>query len=379
MVAFTPYSPGWLTDPYAEYRALRAEEPVHWSDELRHWVLTRHADVELVLKDERFSAANRPPQRRWGTPTTMVTADPPDHARLRRPTTRRFTTDAIDAMRPRVQEVVDALLAEVATAGRMDVVADLARPLPRTIISELLGVHHAGAPAQRAAQDDPHGGARREGGMGASMSVPGEDYFQQAIERHRAEVEDDLLQDLLRAEAGREMSPEEVLDSAMILYGAGQETTAKLIASGVYHLLRRPELAARLRTDPTLAVAATEELLRYDPPVQAVSRRALEDVELGGRAVRKGEKLLCVLGAANRDPDVFDHPDELDFDRGENPHVTFGTGRHVCLGAGLARAEIQSALGTLFRRYPGLALETDDVVWEGSLILRGLSALPVTL
>ncbi|MCH7697563.1 MAG: cytochrome P450 [Chloroflexi bacterium] len=386
-VTFVPNTPEWMADPHASYRELREQDPVHWSETLGHWVLTRYEDVASVLKDERFSAANRAPQRRWDRPTTMVTADPPDHGRLRKSVRHRFSLTSVNAQRPRIQEIVDQLLDAVEPASDMEVVQQLARPLPRTVMLELLGVPEPtpsgspNAPTPRVAE--PHGGSSagsrlRGVPLAPGTAMPSEAFFQEAIEKHREELTDDLLGELLKAETGREMSPEEVLDTAVILYGAGQETTAKMIANGLFQLLRHPAELEKLRGNPGLIDSATEELLRFDSPVHAITRRATEDVDVGGTTIQQGDKALCVLAAANHDPEVFHNPNELDISRANNPHIAFGTGIHACLGATLARVEIQIAIATMLARFPKLRLATDDVDWEGSFIIRGVASLPVT-
>ena len=378
MVKFAPYAAGWLSNPYDEYRELRSQDPVHWSEELGHWVLTRYGDIVSVLKDQRFSAAGRSPQRRWDRPTMMVTADPPDHARLRRPVNHRFTTGAIEGLRPRIQALADELIDAGSGNGTMDVVFDFARPLPGIIMSELLGV----PPKDRKERPGPI--ARPSQGMsmaaGASQDAERrEPFFQEALARHRETPSDDLLNDLLEAEAAGSIDSEETLDTAIILYIAGLETTVRTISTGVYQLLKHEEQLEALRRDPALITPATEEVLRYDSPVHAISRKAVEDVELGGRTIARGQKVLCMLAAANRDPDVFDHPDEMDIEREDNPHIAFGSAIHACLGGDLARLEIQIAIGTFVRRFPRLRLATDDLVWEGSFVIRGLRSLPVAL
>ena len=386
-VTFIPNTPEWMADPYTSYRELREQDPIHWSEALGHWVLTRYADVVSVLKDERFSAANRPPQRRWGRPTTMVTADPPDHGRLRKSVRHRFSLTAINAQRPRIQEIVDELLDVAEPPGEMDFVAQLSRPFPRTVMLGLLGVPdpllsgslHEATPPKPAAKDSGKGSKLRGVALAPGTAMPGERYFEEALEKHREELTDDLLGELLKAEAGREMSPEEVLDTAVILYAAGQETTAKMIANCLYHLLKNPDQLAALRADPSLLESTTEELLRFEAPAHAITRRATADVALGEETIRKGEKVLCILAAANRDPAVFDDPERLDITRESNPHIAFGTGIHACLGATLARVEIQIAIETMLSRYPKLRLTTDDVEWEGSFIIRGLASLHIAL
>ncbi len=373
-VRFDPESPGWLAEPYDSYTELRSKEPVHWSNGLNHWVLTRYADVVAVLKDPRFTATNRMPQRRRDRPTMMVTADPPHHGRLRSPVTNHFTFWSVDEWRPRMQEVVDELLTAVEPRSTMDIVTELARPLPLTIISEMLGLPMpAGTPASSG-----YSGAGR-GLMATAVVMPGQQFFLDALQQQRDEPDGGPLSDLVAAEAAGKLTAEEVLDTVVILYSAGQETTAKMISNAVYYLLKHPDRLRELREQPSLIASATDELLRFDGPVHAISRKAKEDVELGGRTIRRGQKVLCVLAAANRDPERFSHADDLALERPDNQHIQFGTGIHACLGAMLARAEIEIAVGTLLRRFPGMRLATDDVAWEGSFILRGLPALPVEL
>jgi cytochrome P450 len=381
-VEFVPNTPEWLADPYPSYRELRERDPVHWSETLAHWVLTRYDDVCIVLKDERFSAANRPPQRRLNRPTTMVTADPPDHTRLRKSVRHRFSLSAVNALRPRIQELTDQFIDRAMPAEQIDIVTQIARPLPRTIMLELLGVPDPETVQEKASTGatlrpaDPHG-APRGIPLAPGTAMPGEPYFEAAIQQHRDELQDDVLGELLKAEAGRELSPEEVLDTAVILYGAGQETTAKMIAGALYHLLRNPDQLEKLRDQPALIESATEEALRYEGPAQAITRRAMEDVDVGGKTIRAGQKALCILSAADRDPEVFPDPERFDIERDPNPHIAFGTGIHACLGGTLARAEIQTAIGTLLSRFPHIELATEGVEWEGSFIIRGLKSLPV--
>ena len=371
---FDPESAGWLANPYDSYRELRTKEPVHWSSELGHWVLTRYSDVVAVLKDPRFTATNRMPQRRRDRPTMMVTADPPEHARLRSPVSNHFTFSSVDEWRPRMQEVVDELLTEAEARGTMDIVTELARPLPLTIISEMLGLP---IPAGRPASSGNSSGGR--GLLATAVVMPGEQFFLDALQQRREKPDNGPLSDLVAAEAAGDMTSEEVMDTVVILYAAGQETTAKMISNAVYYLLKHPARLRELREQPSLIASATDELLRFDGPVHAVSRKAKEDVELGGKTVKRGQKVLCMLAAANRDPERFSHPDELVLDRPENQHIQFGTGIHACLGAMLARAEIEIAVGTLLRRFPNIRLGEGDVEWEGSFILRGLRRLPVEL
>jgi cytochrome P450 len=371
---------GWLHDPYPVYHRLREEDPVHWSEELGHWLLTRYRDVVFVLRDRRFSAANRPPQRRWGRPTTMVNADPPEHARLRRVAAAPFNHQAVEAMRPAIQEAVDSLLEGL--EGQVDLAERLATPLPLLIIGRILGLSERARDVlmRELVAFAPGAGRRRAGMMGdAAPPSPDDSYWRSVVEEHRASPGEDLVCQLIAArQQGLLHDDEELVDTLVLLYVAGMETTIGLIGNGLLALLRHPDQWQRLCRDPRLARQAVEEALRYDPPVHGVSRRALADVEVGGRTIRRGEKVLCLLAAANRDPEVFPDPDRFDIGRAQGDHLAFGTGVHTCLGALLARAEGEVAIATLARRFPDLRLAGEPRI-ESNLIVRRVTSLPVSL
>ena len=377
---FDPADPALVADPYPLYDRLRAEDPVHWSDRMGAWVLTRYDDVAFALTDARFSAAERPPQRRAGRPTMMVTADPPGHTRLRRVAQPRFVAREIAALRPRVERIVAELLDAVAPAGRMDVVWDLSYPLPVTMIAEILGLPLEDRERLKRWSDAGVSGvagrfSRPDGGMaGGGELVP---YFQHAIDDRRRAPRDDLISDLVAASQRGEIDGDELLDTTIILLTAGNETTTSLIAGAVLALLRHPGQLDRIRSDPSLIATAVEEFLRYEPPVPAVTRRAKEHVEIAGRAIEAGQTVVCAIAAANRDPARFDRPNDFDIARDPNPHIAFGAGIHACIGAPLARLETEVAVAALVARFPTLRLATDAPQWAGNVILRGLRALPV--
>jgi pimeloyl-[acyl-carrier protein] synthase len=381
---YRPFTPAVLANPYPVYHRLRAEDPVHWSEPTGGWVLTRYHDVALALSDRRFSAADRPPMRRDGPVTTMVTADPPEHTRLRRLVSKAFTAKAVEAMRPRIRQIVDGLLDE-GEGQRMDVVQDFAYPLPVTVIAEMLGVPVAdrdkfkrwasqglaGIVGRLASAEDR---ARAQRGGEELRS-----YFTDAIARRRRDPGDDLISALIAAEdEGSAPSEAEVLDNCTLLITAGHETTSSLIGNSMLALLRNPDQLRRLQDDPSLIETAVEELLRYDPPVQAVTRRTLEDVEIDGRTIEAGRVVFAVVGTANRDPARFQRPDQLDIGRPDNPHIAFGDGRHFCLGAPLARAEAQIGIAALVRRFSQMRLAGPEQ-WGGNFIVRGATSLPVAL
>jgi len=397
-VQYNPFIPEVHANPYPMYARLRAEDPIHWSPLMEAWVLTRYDDVATVLTDSRFSADRRQARNRFaeeiarreeefgpfGRTRTMLTSDPPEHTRLRRLVSKAFTPRMVEGLRPRIQEIVDELLDGVAESGRMDVIRDLAYPLPVIVIAEMLGV----PPEHR--DQFKHWSDEIVGAIGGPL-VPQETlersrvavhalagYLQGVIAERRQEPRGDLVSGLIAAEEqGQILSEDEMLATAMLLLVAGNETTTNLIGNGMLSLLRNPDQMDKLRADPLLVPAAVEELLRYDGPVQATGRVAMEETEIGGQRVTPGQAVLTVLGAANRDPARFQNPDELDLGRQPNEHIAFGDGIHFCLGAPLARAEGRIAFETLLRGLANPRLETEDLQWGGSFILRGLRSLPI--
>lgn len=396
-LAFNPFLPEVHEDPYPLYHQLREADPVHRS-ELGFWVLTRHADVLALLRDPRTSRDPRSSERvellrssvevgelldEEEAAPSMLFVDPPDHTRLRTLVNKAFTPAAVERLRSRVEAIVDGLLDRVAGAGTMDVVEDLAYPLPVTVICELFGVPEADWDRFRAWSralvrllDPLVAEDAFEEALQARRALRG--YLRELIATRRAHPTGDLLSALIAAEdQGHQLSEAELVSMCVLLLVAGHETTVNLIANGMLALLRQPRARARLAADPTLAGSAVEELLRYDSPVQFTSRHALADFEIDGHGVRTGETVVGVLGAANRDPAQFPDPDELDLARKPNRHVAFGGGIHFCLGAPLARVEARIAIPALLERLPRLELGGIPVRRD-TVTLRGLSSLPVT-
>lgn len=383
-------------NPYPAYHALRQRDPVHWSELIQAWVLTRHADVSAVLRDPRFSANNQNatsaqrlnldemgPYQRWFS-RTLLSIDPPDHTRLRSLVSKAFTPRAVLALRPRIETIVAELLDTATARGSMDLIADLAYPLPVIVIAELLGVPPEDRDRFKAWSDD----------LGEALEplptpeimhradrsvVEIADYFRAIVRERRSHPRKDLLSALVLAEQqGDKLTEDELIGTLILLLAAGNETTTNLIGNGMLALLRHPDQFRRLRNAPELADAAVEELLRYDSPVQMTGRVALEDAAIGGRIVRKGQFVVTVLGAANRDPAEFPEPDVLDIGRSGSRHLSFGLGIHFCLGAPLARAEGQVAFRALAQRVPDLRL-AGRPFWRSTTLLRGLKTLPVSL
>ena len=391
---FNPLMPEFHSNPYPFYRALREEDPVHQSP-LGFWVCTRYDDAVMILRDPRFGREGMAKlmEARLGlTQDTsrardMLFQDPPDHTRLRALVSRAFTPRVVEVMRPHIQEIVDGLLDRVDGARAMDVIEDLAYPLPVTVICEMLGVPAADQDIFKTWSTDiarsldaailPADSDAIPRGRDARLGLA--DYFRSLIATRRKDPKPDLLSALIAAEEeGNKLSEGELVSTCILLLIAGHETTVNLIGNGLLALLQHPDQLRALRDDPGLIQTGVEELLRFDGPVQRTGRMTTAEVEIGDKRIPRDSVVVSVIGAANRDPKQFADPDRLDVSRKDNRHIAFGFGIHFCLGAPLARLEGQIALGTLLRRMPKLALVSDVPEWRESSTLRGLKSLPVT-
>jgi pimeloyl-[acyl-carrier protein] synthase len=391
------FGPKMLADPYPYYARLRRIDPVHWAEGPGHWVLTRYADIVSVLRSPHASAERIEINQRQvpaefqevftARKDAMLSADPPRHTRLRLLVNKAFTPGAVADLAPFIQRFVDDVIDTVQPRGRLDVIRDLAYPLPATVIAEMLGVPHADRDRFKQWSDDiaavignfPGGlseGVLRRGVHGMRELRA---YFRGIVVQRRVEPRDDLISALVKAQQeGDRLNEAELLANAVLLLNAGHETTTNLIGNGILALLRHPDQLGRLREDPARIPTAVEELLRYDSPVQFTSRVLKTDLTLGGKQLRAGQTVLLVLGAANRDPAQFPDPDRLDVGRADNKHLSFGLGSHYCLGAPLARLEGRIVFETLLRRLPGLRLAGSAPVYRQNFNLRGLEALEVT-
>ena len=400
VTVLNPFEPGFFDNPYAQYEALRERNAVHQSP-FGPWTVLGYDDVLHILRDPELSVeegnanldlrnpvfedllGDRPQRGQRG----ILNIDPPDHTRLRRLVSKAFTPNMVRSLRPRVQELVDALLAEMADAGEADLIRDLAFPLPFAVISELLGMPDSDRAQLRdwshtmTATLDPIVTVEQ-----VRAAIEASDHMLEhilaAIAWKRDNPADDLLTALIAAEDdGDALSEEELLDQIVLLYIAGHETTVNLIGNGTYALLRNRAQLERWQADPGLDTNAVEELLRFDSPVQFSRRIAVADIEVAGHAIGAGSFLMTCLGSANRDEAHWGtDAAELDLTRaGAAQHVSFGSGVHHCLGATLARVEGQVAIGSLIRRFPRLELATDTPDWNGRIILRGLDSLPLSL
>jgi cytochrome P450 len=387
-------------DPYPTYAELRSIAPVHRTtlpDGRGVWLVTRYEDVLAVFKDERFvkdwrkvmtpeQLAQIPPIPDVMKPLSqnMLDTDPPDHERLRALVSKAFTPRLIERMRPRVQAIADVLLDAVEDRGEMDLIDDYAFPLPITVIAELLGVPAEDRDSFREWSDAAVSGNATEKYL-EEVLIPHmrafTDYLRSLFEEKYKEPKDDLISALVLAEqAGDTLSEDELLGMVFLLLVAGHETTVNLISNGTLALLRHPEQLQTLRDNPSLIKPAVEELLRYDGPVETSTERfAREDVAIGETVIPRGEMVLVVIAAADRDPRRFPDPDALDIARVNNKHLAFGKGIHHCLGAPLARMEGQIAIGTLLSRMQNLRLKVspEALAWRPGMVLRGLQSLPV--
>ncbi len=396
-----PFEPGFAEDPYRQYGRLRQAEPVHRTP-FGPFMLTRWADVHQLLRDPSTSVEDRnvvgetrrsmiaqaDPERDERGTKAILNIDPPDHTRLRKLVSKAFTPRTVERLRPRVQQMVDDLLDGLSELeGPIDLISELAFPLPFAVISEMLGMPEGDRAQLRSWShtltqilDPILAMTNLDAILDASDRMT--EVVTAAIEWKRSRPDDDdLLNALLQAEDdGDVLSDRELVDNVMLLYLAGHETTVNLIGNGTHALLRNRTQLDRLAADPALDTNAVEELLRYDSPVQFSRRIALKPMEVGGQSIGAGEFVMTGLGAANHDPDKFgSDADELDVGRATaREHVSFGSGVHHCLGAALARLEGQTAIGSLVRRFPNIDLDGEPS-WNGRIILRGLDRLPVTL
>ncbi|MGZ4704476.1 MAG: cytochrome P450 [Acidimicrobiales bacterium] len=399
---YNPLADGYVADPFPHLADLRGHEPVHQTL-MGPWALFRHADVFRLLRDPQLSVDDRNADIA-GSPraeifdriaaeegagdrrnSSILNTDPPDHTRLRSLLGKAFTPRTIGALRPMVQGLVDAALDRMAAAdGPVDVIDELAFPLPFDVISEMLGMPETDKLQIRdwsealvktldavLTEDDVRAAIRADRAMDA--------YIDGVIAWKRANPADDLLTLLIDTEhEGDRLTPDELRDQVALLFVAGHETTVNLIGTGILELLRHPDQARRWRDDPELAGPAVEELLRFVAPVQFSRRIATADVTFGDGTIPKGSFVLACLASANRDPEVFGPTaDELDLGRADaGQHLSFGSGTHYCLGASLAKLEAQVAIGTFLQRFPDARL-AGEPAWNGRTNLRGVAVLPV--
>jgi cytochrome P450 len=394
-LVFNPFDPEFRKNPYPTYKRLLEEAPVYQSP-IGSTVLSRHRDCEAVLRNQKSWSSDFLNATQQGFEPDLelfqdldrpfLLMDPPDHTRLRGLVNKAFTPRVVAELRPRIQEIVDELIDAAAAKGSLEVIEDLAYLLPVMVITEMLGVPSASHlqfrawSAELAAALDPAPMVAPEvmqRQRDAVMAFDG--LFRGLIAERRKDPKDDLLSALVAAEeSGDKLTEGELLATCRLILVAGHETTVNLIANGVLQLLRHPDQLEVFRGDWELAASVVEEVLRFDPPVQLTGRIAMEDAEFDGVKVPKGHSAICLIGAANRDPERFPEPELFDVRRGDDRHLSFGFGIHFCLGAPLARLEGQIALRTLFQRLVEPSLAPGDLMYKPNLVLRGLASLPVS-
>ncbi len=387
--------PEVLANPYPLYHRLRSEDPVHWDPFLHAWVVTRYTDVVTVF--QRFSANRTPtPEQLTAlglsslTPLAevmvhqMLFLDPPMHGRVRGLASKAFTARKVEVLRSHIQEITASLLDAVQNKGRMDVIKDLAYPLPAIVTAEMLGVPTSDWPQLTAWSADfaqVLGNFQHNPEHAPQVIKSLEEmivYFRAAIKEQQQHPRDGLINALLNAEIdGDRLTEEELVANTIVTMVGGQETTTNLIGNGILTLLRHRDQMEKLKADLSLVPSAVEELLRYESPSQHTARLAPDDVVLGDKLIRKRQAVIAVMGAANRDPERFPDPDRLDICRKDNRHVAFAWASHFCFGAPLARIEGQAAFEQMLRRMPNLQLEPGPITWRENLGLRGLTALHV--
>lgn len=401
-----PFLPEVIADPYPVYSHYRETDPVHWGIAANRqlsgaWYLFRYEDVMQVLEDRRFGREGHkvrddidtaPVPKAYKGFSSMVSnwmvfRDPPNHTRLRLLVNKAFSPKTLENIRPAIVDIADGLLDRVGERVEIDLIDDFAFPLPVMVIAALLGVD----PEDRFAFREwalalQHASASRltpsvevyEQAEAATQSFI--EYFKNAIAKRHAEPRQDLITALAKARyEGDKLNDEEILATCIHLLTAGHETTINLIAKGTLALLRNPEQLLLLRSHPELMPTAVEELIRYDSPVQMLSRWAYEDVEIGGKLIRRGDSVGLILGSANRDPRRFDNPDLLNIQREDNKHCGFGGGIHFCLGSALARAEAQISLNILINRLPKFRLLDETVEWANNIVFHGPRHLRIGL
>ncbi len=387
--------PEVLANPYPLFHRLRTQDPVHWDPFLHTWVVTRYADVLEVLLSFSADRTHTPEKlKAMGLSEIgpiaqlmvkqMLFMDPPAHTRLRSLASQAFSPGRVAVLRAHIREIVNRLLDAVKNQGHMDVIRDLGEPLPAIVTAEMLGVpendrHQLKSWSADFAemlgnfQHNPEHAPRMLRAV-QDMTV----YFRDTIGRMKHHPQEGLVQSLMTAEVnGDRLTEEEVVANSIVTMVGGLETTTNLIGNGVLTLLRNPGELRRLQADPALIPAAVEEMLRYESPSQHTGRLAPQDVDLGGKTIRKGQAVMAVMAAANRDPERFPDPDRFDITRTDNRHLAFGYAAHFCFGAALARVEGTEVFEALIRRLPELELQPGTLVWRNNLGLRGLISLPV--
>jgi cytochrome P450 len=394
----TELDPAFRTDPHASLNRLRAEAPVHWDSIFGGYFMTRYNDVRAVLTDRallrdadkaedgatlaKLLQAPPPGLSSDNSSRVILFMDDPDHTRVRTPLTKALYARVAKA-RDDVEAVVDRVLDRIDNRHEFDAISEIAVPIPVLVIARLLGVDEAREDEFRAWSEaliltfHPTRTPEQTEAMVAATTAL-RDYFAAEIAERRRAPRDDLISDILSAqERGTELSDEEIRVHCIGFLVAGNMTTSDLIGNGILSLLQHPAELAKLKARPELMGKAIEEILRYSPPVGQTARIANREMAAGGCPVHKGQVMITSLAGANRDPATYAEPDRFDITREAQPHVSFGGGQHICIGAPLARLEAQVTLAKVFARYPNLKLAQDEMRWKATPFFHGLEELRV--
>ncbi len=378
----------FLDDPYPLLRQLQKEDPVYWSESIGGWIVTRYDDIVPTFRDvAHFSNYGRfaktveylPPQHRQKLAPfethyrqkSLLQSDPPDHTRLRTLMTKPFNAINVEAMRPKIRKIVSDVIDSVEPRGRMDVIRDLAYPLPFSVLGTIMGLPDKRQDEIKHWADEIllFQGVNRppvellERSQAALLAM--RSFLFELVSEKRRNPGDDVISQLVAAEAeGNRLTEQELVYTCVTIMGAGHETTTSLIGNGLFTILSHPEQWQKVRQNPSLLGSAIEEMLRYESPVARQPRVIKDDVELGGKKLLNGQVAFQMLNAANRDPAYFTDPDTFNIERANNKHIAFGMGIHFCLGAGLARTEAQEVFKAIQDRLPDIRLASDKPVWD---------------
>jgi len=395
---YNPLDPEILNNPYPCYHNIRTHDPVHWNKLLNAWMCMAYNDVYTLYKNDSLSAKRVPAIAARASKDIvdqiqpfinslslwMLFCDPPDHTRIRSLVTKVFTLKFIEKMRPSIELITNELIASFIEKKHCDIIADFAYPLPVIVIADMLGIP----------REDRDWLKEKSNKIAAMLATPKptdeiaqnanrcvvelNDYFRGAIDQRRKNPQADLISILINAEEqGQLLGNDEILATCTVLLFGGHETTTNLIGNGLYALIRYPKQLQQLRENPSLIPSAIEEMLRFDSPVQWNTRIATNNIEISGKKIKKGQAVILIIGSANRDPQMFPHPDKFDITRTNNKHLAFGHSIHFCLGAALARLEAQIAFKAILDKIFDIQLMTDKLQWREDLALRGLKSLPL--
>lgn len=397
-LAFDPWDPAFLADPYPAYAELRARGRVHYYEPTDQWLVPHHADVSALLRERRlgrtyqhrfthedFGRTAPPPEHEPFHVLNdhgMLDLEPPDHTRIRRLVSKAFTPRTVEQLKPYVRQLAGELVAGLVEAGGGDLLTDVTEPLPVAVIAEMLGIPESDRGQLRPWSADICGmyelsPSPETAEKAVRASVEFSDYLLELIAARRKEPGEDLISGLIAAhDEGDRLTEQEMISTAVLLLNAGHEATVNATVNGWWALFRNPGQLSALRADHSLIPSAIEELMRYDTPLQLFERWVLDEIEIDGTTIPRGAEIAMLFGSANHDPEVFEAPAALDLTRKDNPHISFSAGIHYCIGAPLARIELAASMSALLEQAPTLRAAADPER-KPNFVIRGLEGLQV--